>query len=264
MFIGKRENLAAEVLSDGSVALCRRFCRQGVLNANQREMWKGALEVTERASARFEMLCVAVEMSQSLADYLVDCDVKALIDNQHYIVFEEMIRTVARDFLRDVAMPSKACIPIFPRILCQTHSDDGQGLYPPNGVVPFQGLAMYIAPLRLVHQSLAECYYTLQALYCRHFCRLHSLHSGGLPSPYLPVLSKTFEDLTQYMEPELCLHLLNVGLPPLSLVLPWMVSAFANLFEPQDVLAIWSRVMGYNSLFLLAIVAVGIPPVTHS
>ena len=259
-FVDKREKLAREALSDGSMPLCRRFCRQGVPNANRREMWKAALgvEVTERANAYFETLCGAVETSESLADYLVNCDVKALICNQHYFVFEETIRVVARAFLQDVAVPSKACIPIFPRILRQSHSGDSQGLYPPNGVVPFRGLAMYIAPLCLLHQSPADCYYTFRALYCRHFCRLHSLHPGGMPAPSLPVLAKTFEDLAQYMEPEVCLHLLNVGLPPLFLGLPWMVNAFADVFEPQDVLAIWDRVVGYDSLLPLAVVAVGI------
>ena len=259
-FVDKREKRATEVLSDGSMPLCRQFCRQGVPNAYRREMWKAALgvEATERASASFETLCGAVETSESLADFLVNCDVKALVCNQHYFVFEEMIRVVVRAFLQDVAVPSKACIPIFPRILRQGHSGDSQGLYPPNGVVPFKGLAMYVAPLCLLHQSPAECYFTFRALYCRHFCRLHSLHPGGMPSPSLPVLSKTFEDLAQHMEPEICLHLLDVGLPPLSLALPWMVSAFADVFEPQDVLAIWDRVVGYDSLLPLAIVAVGI------
>lgn len=61
------------------------------------------------------------------------------------------------------------------------------------------------------------------------------------------------------MEHEVCLYLPDVGLSPLSLALSWMVGAFADLFEPQDVLAIWNRAMGYDSSFLLAIVAAGLP-----
>lgn len=69
--------------------------------------------------------------------------------------------------------------------------------YPPSGVLPFQGLSAYLAPLCYLYGSPAAMYPVWHAMYCQYWCRLHSLNSNPAPAAGLPVLCRTFLDLLQ-------------------------------------------------------------------
>ena len=58
-------------------------------------------------------------------------------------------------------------------------------------------------------------------------------------------------------EPEVNYHLYGIiGVSPLSLAFPWIVHAFADVLVPEQVLLLWDRVVGFDSLIPLVLLAV--------
>ncbi|QDZ21195.1 hypothetical protein A3770_05p37130 [Chloropicon primus] len=107
----------------------------------------------------------------------------------------------------------------------------------------------------------AGCYFFFRALYCRYFCKLHSgpydPTSGSSPS--LLGLCQLFECLMEETEPEVNYHLYGIiGVSPLALAFPWIVQAFADILVPEQVLLLWDRVVGFDSLIPLVLLAVSI------
>lgn len=114
----------------------------------------------------------------------------------HRCVFS-VRRAVLLAFSRDTSISGAAAVP--PAPLLTATAKDGRQLhpYPPSGVLPFQGLACYLAPLCHCLQHPAAVYRLFRALYCRHWCALHSLSAARAPAAALPVLCRTFAELLQ-------------------------------------------------------------------
>jgi hypothetical protein len=53
-------------------------------------------------------------------------------------------------------------------------------------------------------------------------------------------------------------HLKAVGCPPLQLALPWIMTAFAGHLAVGEVLLLWDRVIGFDSLLPLPLLAVAV------
>jgi hypothetical protein len=66
--------------------------------------------------------------------------------------------------------------------------------YPPSGVLPYHGLALLAAPLCYLYRHPAGVYHMFRALYCRYWCRLHTL--DGAPEGLLHLYT-VFEALLQ-------------------------------------------------------------------
>ncbi|MEW5318783.1 MAG: hypothetical protein WDW38_009973 [Sanguina aurantia] len=128
-------------------------------------------------------------------------------------------------------------------------------LFPPSGVVPFQGQVLHAAPLCYLYSSPAALYRMYRAMYCRYWCGLHSLSpSHGA----LPMLCKVTEDVLQVLDPTVVTHLQSLLVPPASLVMPWLTSAFVGFLPVAEVLLLWDRVVGLDSLLPLPLLAVAV------
>ena len=62
----------------------------------------------------------------------------------------------------------------------------------------------------------------------------------------------------QELEPELVGHMVDVGCPPLRLAFPWMVHAFVGALAIDQLLWLWDRVIGFESLYPVAMLAVAV------
>ena len=58
--------------------------------------------------------------------------------------------------------------------------------------------------------------------------------------------------------PQLCAHLQRLGIQPARLAAPWIAFAFAGYLPPQETLLLWDRVVGFDSLEPLPILAAAI------
>lgn len=81
-------------------------------------------------------------------------------------------------------------------------------------------------------------------MYCRYFCRLHSISSkpGSLLS-----LCALYETLIIHSVPEVAYHLLKLHVQPLKIAFPWIVRAFVTVLPSDQVLLLWDRVIGFDS-----------------
>jgi hypothetical protein len=91
--------------------------------------------------------------------------------------------------------------------------------------------------------------------YCKLWCRLDALspHDGTLIA-----LCRLFEDVLALLAPRLIDHMTSVGCSPLDIAFPWLKSAFSTYLEIPQLLLLWDRVVGYDSLDVLALLAVAI------
>lgn len=71
-------------------------------------------------------------------------------------------------------------------------------------------------------------------------------------------MCKLFEDLLQTYEPEVCYHLNLLNIQPLKTVFPWLYYAFVGVMEVDQLYFIYDRILGFESLEILPILAAGI------
>lgn len=82
----------------------------------------------------------------------------------------------------------------------------------------------------------------------------------------LKPLSHTLHDSTctlpcdlQELDPEVTSHVQHqIGCPPAAMALPWITSGFVGYLPVQEVLLLWDRVIGLDSLLPLAVLAVAV------
>ena len=89
--------------------------------------------------------------------------------------------------------------------------------------------------------------------------RTHAVGDASTaPSPALPGLLRAFEALVHRAEPEACHRLERLGVPAARVAAPWLVAAFAEHLEVEQVLLLWDRVIGFDSTLVLAVAAAAI------
>merc|ERR1712013_414202 len=79
--------------------------------------------------------------------------------------------------------------------------------------------------------------------------------------PTMLYLCKLFESLTSFLYPSLYFHCVNtIGVQPLTVVFPWMFTAFASYLKNEEVLNVWDRIIAFheNGLLLLPILSCAI------
>ena len=133
--------------------------------------------------------------------------------------------------------------------------NSNRALFPPNGWVPPRGLCQYVYPLCYLYSRQEELYHVHVALWNRYWCRLHALSSRRDSILHLTAM---LEGLLQELCPSLCLHLLEVGLHPTRVAFRWLVYAFAGYLSPPQTLLLWDRIIGFDTLELLPLLALAI------
>lgn len=128
-------------------------------------------------------------------------------------------------------------------------------LVPPCGVQPFRGFVNYAAPLMYLYTRPEPIVLLLRTMYARYWCRLNAVRSAP---DMLVHLCAVFEEMVQRYEPELFFHLVSLGAHPLQLAFPWIQFAFAGYLEPEQLLLLWDRVLGYDDLMLLPALAAAV------
>ncbi|XP_054755376.2 TBC1 domain family member 19-like [Lytechinus pictus] len=133
--------------------------------------------------------------------------------------------------------------------------DEFAVVYPPNGVIPFHGFAMFVAPLCFVYDQPPDLYYVFREFYMRHLFRLHTIssHPQGILS-----LCILFESLLQTIQPQLFFHLKQINAQPLKIAFKWMMRAFSGYLASDQLLLLWDRILAYDSTELLAVLAVAV------
>ncbi|XP_075400576.1 TBC1 domain family member 19 isoform X3 [Tenrec ecaudatus] len=208
----------------------------------------------------YEQLKTNVIQHDLLVDSLIYKDVKLTASNDdYYFVFEDYLYQVLLCFSRDTSVLGHftytSASPPKSYIRGKLGLEDYAVFYPPNGVIPFHGFSMYVAPLCFLYHEPFKLYQMFREMYVRFFFRLHSIssHPSGIVS-----LCLLFETLLQTYLPQLFYHLREIGAQPLRISFKWMVRAFSGYLATDQLLLLWDRILGYNSLEILAVLAAAV------
>lgn len=64
--------------------------------------------------------------------------------------------------------------------------------------------------------------------------------------------------MTQELDPPVTAHLDALGHSALDVAFPWMFSAFVGYLSPSETLLLWDRIIGFDSLLVLPVLAVAV------
>uniref|UniRef100_A0A8C2CGK5 TBC1 domain family, member 19 n=1 Tax=Cyprinus carpio TaxID=7962 RepID=A0A8C2CGK5_CYPCA len=235
------------VVSEHDSAAAQQYSRQGCPTGLRAQLWSLILNTTDdpEAITHYEQLKARVIHHDLLVDNLIYKDVKLTASNDdYYFVFEDYLYQVLLCFSRDTAVlehfnyncatPPKSCI---------------------QSVIPFHGFSMYVAPLCFLYNEPSKLYSVFREMYIRYFFRLHSVssHPSGIVS-----LCLQFERLLQTHLPQLFYHLREIGAQPLRIAFKWIVRAFSGYLSTDQLLLLWDRILGYDSLEIVAVLAAAV------
>lgn len=262
LFEADRVKQGKKVLASGSAPAAQEYSKKGCPISLRADLWNNILgiSVDEFDVLYYEQLKTNVIEHDLLVDSLLYKDVKLTATNDdQYFVFEDFLYQILLPFTRDTDVlkhfSRNSASPPKSYIRGKLGVEEFSVIYPPNGVIPFHGFAMYVAPLCFLYKEPVMLYYVFRELYTRHFFRLHSIssHPQGIVC-----LSLLFETLLQTHESELFFHLKSVGCQPLKIAFKWLVRAFSGYLSSDQVLLLWDRILAYNSLEVLPVLAVAV------
>lgn len=261
-FSAEWNKIGRKVIQHGSSLAARQYAKYGVPAGLRGEVWKLilGLEVDDLDLLYFQQLKQYVVEYDMLVDSLITKDIKLTSSNDDdYFVFEDVLCQALLVFSRDTSIlqhfEQSSATPPKSYIRGKLGVQDYAVVYPPNGFIPFHGFSMYASPLGFVCAQAPQLYYLFRQIYTRYFFRLHTMssHPQGILS-----LCVLFENLLQTHEPALFYHLKEVGAHPLRLVFNWLIYAFAGYLETEQLLLLWDRIFAYDSIELLAVLAMAI------
>lgn len=262
LFENEHLRIGKKILEENDSAAAQQYVRQGCPTALRGELWSLILNVSDQTEdiLYYEQLKSNVIQHDLLSDSLIYKDVKLTASNDdYYFVFEDYLYQVLLCFSRDTSVLEhfayNSATPPKSYIRGKLGLEEFSVVYPPNGVIPFHGFSMYVAPLCFLYPEPARLYQVFREMYVRFFFRLHSIssHISGIMS-----LCLLFESLLQTHLPQLFYHLREIGAQPLRISFKWMVRAFSGYLATDQLLLLWDRILGYNSLEILAVLAAAV------
>ncbi|XP_066576084.1 TBC1 domain family member 19 isoform X2 [Amia ocellicauda] len=262
MFENEHVRIGKKVLTEQDSAAAEQYSRQGCPTGLRADLWGLILNVTNEPEDMmyYEQLKSGVVHHDLLVDNLIYKDVKLTASNDdYYFVFEDYLYQVLLCFSRDTVVLEhfnyNSATPPKSYIRGKLGVEEYAVIYPPNGVIPFHGFSMYVAPLCFLYNEPSKLYSVFREMYVRYFFRLHSISSS---SSGIVSLCLHFETLLQTHLPQLFYHLREIGAQPLRIAFKWMVRAFSGYLATDQLLLLWDRVLGYNSLEILAVLAAAV------
>ncbi|NXI36805.1 TBC19 protein, partial [Galbula dea] len=261
-FENEHVRVGQKVLVEQDSAAAQQYVRQGCPTALRADLWALILNVSNQPEdiLYYEQLKSNVIQHDLLVDSLIYKDVKLTASNDdYYFVFEDYLYQVLLCFSRDTSVLEhftySSATPPKSYIRGKLGVEEYAVFYPPNGVIPFHGFSMYVAPLCFLYHEPSKLYQIFREMYVRFFFRLHSIssHPSGIVS-----LCLLFETLLQTHLPQLFYHLREIGAQPLRISFKWMVRAFSGYLATDQLLLLWDRILGYNSLEILAVLAAAV------
>ncbi|KAM6959659.1 TBC1 domain family member 19 isoform 1-T1 [Tautogolabrus adspersus] len=296
LFESEYVQIGKKVLVEQDSAAAQQYSRQGCPTGLRADLWALILNSTNQPPdvMHYEQLTAGVIQHALLVDHLIYKDVKLTASNDdYYFVFEDFLYQVLLCFSRDTAVLDhfnyNSATPPKSYIHGKVGDEECAVVYPPNGVIPFHGFSMYgeytlhssvltlhlqeeprniysnrecvfvcgftVAPLCFLYNEPSKLYSVFREMYTRYFFRLHSISSS--PSGIVS-LCLQFERLLQTHLPQLFYHLRQIGAQPLRIAFKWMVRGFSGYLSTDQLLLLWDRILGYDSLEVVAVLAAAV------
>lgn len=228
------------------------------------DTWLKQLEINREIELyekkRYARLQQHVIEHQLFTDLLIFKDIKMTsVDDDYYFVFEDFLHQILLVFSRDPEI-FKVYEKLNLKSLQFLKDNSEETLpYPPNGVIPYHGFSLLLAPLCYVFDQQELLYLVFKKIYSKFWVNLHNIHvSSKSTSEGIIKLCINVEQRLLKRVPVLCQHLGRLDIALSRLIFPWLFTAFSGLLPPGELLVLWDFVMKRESLLPLADLAVGI------
>jgi len=255
----ERFKTGQKVIEVNDLLLTRQYCKQGCSTSQRGKLWAEMLnvDIDELDVYYYNYLKQSVIDYDLLIDSLYYKDVKlTAVNDDQVFVFEDFLYQILLLFSRDTHV-----LKCFERNGGKAPKSTLKGkqnitiTYPPNGVIPFHGFSMLVAPICFVYCDQILLYYIFREFYMTHFHKLNIISSDPQGIVGLCLL---FENLLQTKDPQLFFHLRKIQAQPLKFAFKWIMRAFSGFLSSSQLLELWDRVLAFNSLEILSIFAVGV------
>uniref|UniRef100_A0A8C8AZD9 TBC1 domain family member 19 n=1 Tax=Otus sunia TaxID=257818 RepID=A0A8C8AZD9_9STRI len=250
-FENEHVRVGQKVLAEQDSAAAQQYVRQGCPTALRADLWALILNISNQPEFSFYGSLKRCLLASNCCIFRLQ-DVKLTASNDdYYFVFEDYLYQVLLCFSRDTAVLEhftySSATPPRSYIRGKLGMEEYAVFYPPN--VNYNSFILSVAPLCFLYHEPSKLYQIFREMYVRFFFRLHSIssHPSGIVS-----LCLLFETLLQTHLPQLFYHLREIGAQPLRISFKWMVRAFSGYLATDQLLLLWDRILGYNSLEVLA------------
>lgn len=169
------------------------------------------------------------------------------VNDDQLFVFEDYLYQVLLLFSRDTFVANS--------FVKRNDDDSSSVIYPPNGIIPFYGFSMLVAPICFLYEEPVHLYFVFRSFYMKYLFKLQEISSSAESMLGLCVL---FENLFRQLSPDLWFHLQEIQVQPLRIAFKWMMRGFSGYLASNQLLALWDRILAYESLELLSVLAVSI------
>lgn len=258
--------LGDKCLESGHVPIARKYARRGVPPSLRPGIYRCLLGLPHVQDAQatsvkeekyYAELRTHVDRVELVTDELYQMDVQHVADDDTYFIFDEVLGNCVLAFSRDAWLPKNCVVRTHAPLVCEDICENWQAgsCVPPSGVQPFRGFVSYAAPLTFVYGREPALYFALRAMYAQHWCRLNVIRTAE--NTLLP-LCKLFEGLVVETHPRLFFYLVQLNIDPLQIALPWIQFGFVGLLDVEQVLLLWDRLLGFEDLSLLSVLAAAI------
>uniref|UniRef100_A0A6P7GA52 TBC1 domain family member 19 n=1 Tax=Diabrotica virgifera virgifera TaxID=50390 RepID=A0A6P7GA52_DIAVI len=261
-FEEERIHLGEKVLLKNYAPIAQEFLKKGCPRCLRARVWSLLLgsEVKEYEYAYFQSLKEHVLQYDLMIDKLIIKDITLTASNDdQYFVFEDVLYQVMLCFSRDSEiLKNLPTQPAFMQVVIKGKTGTPEStnttiVFPPSGVIPFHGFSMYAAPFCYIYDDPVHLYFSFRAFYLRYWHRLHRVCGN---SQGVVALCLLFEKLLQCFDPLLWNHFRKYHVPPLRLVIKWIMRAFSGHLPPEQLLTLWDLVLAYDSLEIISLLAV--------
>uniref|UniRef100_A0A8C6UIH2 TBC1 domain family, member 19 n=1 Tax=Neogobius melanostomus TaxID=47308 RepID=A0A8C6UIH2_9GOBI len=239
LFENEYVQIGKKVVEEQDSAAAQQYSRRGCPTGLRADLWALILNATNQPQdvMYYEQLKAGVIQHDLLVDNLIYKDVKLTASNDdYYFVFEDFLYQILLSFSRDTAVLEhfkyNSATPPKSYIEGKIGVEECAVVYPPNGVIPFHGFSMY-----------GECFFSF----------FYLIQGSGIVS-----LCLQFERLLQSHLPQLFYHLRQIEAQPLRIAFKWMVRAFSGYLSTDQLLLLWDRILGYDSLEMVAVLAAAV------
>ncbi|XP_076761756.1 TBC1 domain family member 19 [Xylocopa sonorina] len=259
----ERIYIGEKVLKSNNAPIAQEFLKRGAPRALRGRLWSLVLGsvVKENDLEYYEELKNMVLQYDIVIDKLIIKDVQLTARNDdQYFVFEDVLYKTMLCFSRDsevlapVTTDRSAGGQVIHAVLQGKPATlENTLVFPPSGVIPFHGFAMYATPFCYLYDDPCAMYYTFRAFYLRYWFRLHTVssHEQGIVA-----LCLLFERLLQCHEPLLWIHFRNIHIQPIRIVFKWIMRGFSGHLPPEQLLYLWDLILSYDCLEIIPLLAV--------
>eukprot|EP00730_Choanoeca_flexa_P002545 TRINITY_DN11087_c0_g1_i6.p1 TRINITY_DN11087_c0_g1~~TRINITY_DN11087_c0_g1_i6.p1 ORF type:complete len:574 (+),score=101.21 TRINITY_DN11087_c0_g1_i6:83-1804(+) len=258
IFIQQYQDRCQAALKHGRDDALLDLCRTGCPAGNRVDVWFRILchDSYHDYRLKYNALWEDVMQYSTLTDRLVSADARFVCNlSDVYFVFQETVQEVLTVFARDASIAESLKLQPLPSHTGEADEPSIGNDDHSSGVLPMRGHVLLVAPLAYLSNSTAQVYSMFKALYQRYWHKLATISSD---EDGILRLTQCYEVLMQHHHSRLWNHLTGCGIRPAAYAVRWMATAFASFLAADQLLLLWDRIIGYDTLILLPVLAVAV------